>query len=709
MKRPFSRRAGKGRGVGLGAAGARLGRLFDRAPMDAREQRGKGRAVFTRRAVLLMMAQTGALGALGGRLYRLQVEQGQHFSDLAQANRVSTRMLAPPRGLIIDRFGEVLAGNRINWRALLLPEETTDLAGTLDRFSLLIPLEPHERARVEREAAHKRKFIPVMLREFLSWEEMAKIEVNAPDLPGVVVDVGTTRLYPHGPTFAHVIGYVGPPNDRELAEDPMMALPGARVGRSAFEAACDDALRGRPGTVQVEVNAVGRMLRELDREEGTPGSTMATTIDAGLQTALMDQLEGTAASTVVMDVRNGEVLAMVSHPSFEPSLFDSGVSQTQWKAWMDDPQTPLLNKAAAGVYPPGSTFKPAVAMAALQAGTLRPGDRIDCRGYIDIGNVRFHCWAKHGHGSLDLHGGLKFSCDVFFFEVARRTGMDVIARYGGDLGLGVRPDIELTHVREGVIPTAAWAHRRNHHLSEGDIVNAGIGQGFVQATPLQLALYTARLASGRQLDAHLTRASNGQPDPRAAHDSAPPLAFDTAWLESVRSGMWAVINERYGTAPKARLPLDGVTMAGKTGSAQVRRVSRWAREHGHFNSAELPWQYRPHALFICYAPYEAPRYALSVVIEHGNAGADVAAPLARDIMMQVLERDPGNRARPWSAQPDPVVVASAQTAPQQPGAPATPVPAQAQSDSETEFSSIFEGNGLGSGAADGDEMGVSEP
>ncbi|MBB2201399.1 penicillin-binding protein 2 [Gluconacetobacter tumulisoli] len=604
------------------------------------------RAVFTRRALVVLGAQMAALGALGHRLYGLQVLDGEHYARLAENNRVSRRLIAPPRGRVVDRFGIALASNKVNWRALLLPEETSDIAGTLDRFSTLVPIEARDRARIEREMRHKRRFIPIMLRDFLSWDDMARIELNAPSLPGVLIDVGTTRNYPFGPLLAHVVGYVAPPGEKDVVRDATMALPGMRIGRAGIEQTQDDLLRGQVGAVEIEVNAVGRVMAELSRDEGRAGDEIALTIDSGLQQAVLGRIADQSASAVVMDCRNGEVLAMVSNPSFDPSLFDSGVSQAQWIDWTNNERTPLINKAVAGVYPPGSTFKPAVAMAAMQAGTLAPTDRIFCPGYLDVGGTRFHCWSRYGHGSLTLKDALKFSCDVFFYEVARRTGMEAIAAASHAFGLGTHLDIELPHTRAGLIPTPAWQRARGQHWNGGDTIVSGIGQGAVQVTPLQLATYVSRIATGRAVQPHLIRSTGGKlaegTDP--AHWAA--LDMPDAFLTHLRTGMFAVVNEEHGSAPKARLDIPGVQMAGKTGSAQVRRVSRALRESGHFDSSALPWEYRPHALFICFAPYDAPRYAAAVVVEHGNAGAAVAAPLARDIMTDTLTRDPANRKEP---------------------------------------------------------------
>ncbi|MBV9734995.1 MAG: penicillin-binding protein 2 [Acidisphaera sp.] len=606
-----------------------------------RETRPSG--VFTRRALLLAGGQVAALGVLGAKLYQAQVVEGARYKLLARTNRVSARLIAPPRGRIFDRFGTVLAGNKTNWRALLIAEQTDDVDTTLGNFSRIVPLTEYERARIDRELRRHRRFIPVTVRDFLTWEDMARIEVNAPDLPGILVDVGQTRLYPSGEVLAHVVGYVAPPNEADVGADPMLSLPGIRVGRAGIEKYHDIALRGRAGAVQLEVNAVGRVIRELDRQEGTPGAEVGLTIDAALQQQVLGRLGDDSASAVVLDPRNGEVLAMATNPSFDPTLFNSGVSQAQWIEWTRNRRAPLINKAAAGLYSPGSTFKMAVALAALDAHTLSPGDRITCPGYLDVGDTRFHCWSRYGHGSLDLHGGIMHSCDVFFYETARRTGIDRIAAMAHRLGLGVDLAIELPEARSGLIPTREWRIAEGHAWNIGDTIVSGIGQGYIEVTPLQLATYVARVATGRLVQPHLTRTLGGTLQKGSRPEDWPSLGLLERELRAVRQGMYAVVNDAGGTAPHARLPLPGVALAGKTGSAQVRRVSRELREHGNFNSAKLPWEWRPHALFVAFAPYDAPRYAVSVVVEHGNAGADVAAPLARDIMMDALTRDPVNR------------------------------------------------------------------
>ena len=610
----------------------------------AKGEDAKDGGVFTRRALLLGAGQLGIFGALAAKLYRTQIVEGERYATLSDNNRISERLIAPPRGRIFDRSGVLLGGNQANWRALFTPGQA-DAGAVLDAFAQLVPLPGIERARIERELRTRRRFVPVTLREFLTWEEMARIEVNAPDLPGVIVDVGTTRTYPKGPALAHVVGYVAPPNDEDVAEEPTLGLPGLRIGRAGMEKAHDARLRGLPGAVQMEVNAAGRVIRELDRQEGTAGEDLELTIDAGLQASVLGRLGDESASAVVLDARNGEVLAMTTTPSFDPTLFNSGVSQAQWVEWTRNRRTPLINKASAGLYPPGSTFKMVVAMAGLEANVIGPKDRITCPGFLDLGDTRFHCWSKHGHGALDLRGGLKNSCDVFFYEVARRAGIDRVAAMANRFGIGVDLEIELPGVRRGLMPTRAWRRAHGKAWNIGDTISCGIGQGYIQTTPLALATYVARIASGRALQPHLTRRVAGVMPRGAAPDDWPALDLPERGLHLLREGMWAVVNEGGGTAPVARINLPGMQLAGKTGSSQVRRVSRNQREHG-FNSAKLAWEFRPHALFVCYAPYDAPRYAVAVVVEHGNAGAAAAAPLGRDIMIEALTRDPAAQPAP---------------------------------------------------------------
>jgi penicillin-binding protein 2 len=615
--------------------------------MRRREIRRDG--VFTRRALLVGGAQTLLLAGLAVRLRQVQVAQGVQYATMAEENRISGRMIAPGRGRILDRFGSVLAGNLINWRALLISDQTTDVSRSLDAFSRIVPLGDSERLRIERDLRHGKSFIPILVKEFLSRDDMTKLEVNAPDLPGIIVDAGTSRTYNYPYDLAHILGYVAPPNEDDMNGDPLMALPGLKVGRAGIEKYHDLALRGRPGVVHLEVNAVGRVIRELDRTDGFNGDDVGLSFELGLQQAIQSKLGDDAASAVVLDCRNGEIMAMVSNPSYDPKLFETGVSQAQWNAWTKDRRTPLINKATSGLYAPGSTFKMAVALAGLDAKSITLHDRLSCPGYLDLGTSRFHCWNKRGHGALDLHQALKYSCDVYFYQVAMRTGIDRIAAMAHRLGMGSELDVDIPGQRVGLVPTRDWRASKGYPWQPGDTVVSGIGQGFIVVTPLQLATYAARIATGRAIQPHFTRRIAGAMQPGTRADDWQDLGVPDWMLQAVRSGMFAVVNEGGGTAPKARLP-GGVQLAGKTGSSQVRRVSRQLRESGKFDSRNLPWEFRPHALFVAYAPYDQPKYALAVVVEHGNAGGAAAAPLAREIMIETLARDPAGRTDTGPAQ-----------------------------------------------------------
>ncbi len=594
------------------------------------------RGVFGRRALALGAVQASLLGVLGWRLHRLQVEEGGRYATLAEENRLSARLIPPPRGRILDREGRVVAGNQRNWRALIVAEQAHDVAATLETFSRIVPLSEQERARIEREVRRRRRFVPIVVRDAISWEEMARIELNAPDLPGISVDAGATRHYPEGEHMAHIVGYVAPPAEADMDGDRLLELPGVRIGRAGIERHHDRALRGHAGAVQLEVNALGRVIRELDRREGVPGQDVTLSVDAGLQRAVRERIEE-GTSVVLMDARNGEVLAMASQPGFDPNLFNAGVSSAQWREWTRNRATPLINKTTNGLYAPGSTFKMVVALAALDAKAVTCAERVVCPGHMDLGDARFHCWHRAGHGGVDLRTALKVSCDVYFYELAKRIGMDRIAVMARRFGLGVPLEIELPGTRAGLVPTREWRQAQDRPWSLGDTVVHGIGQGFYQLTPLSRATMTARLATGRAVQPHLTRAVGGRPVRGAGAEDWPSLGIPERDLRLVREAMWAVVNEGGGTARAHRLPAEMGAMAGKTGTTQVRRVSREQRERG-FRVEQLPREWRPHALFVGFAPRDNPVFAVSVVVEHGTSGSGAAAPLARDVLVEAFQK-----------------------------------------------------------------------
>ena len=596
--------------------------------------------LFTRRMALLAGGKTLLLSALVGRLYYLQVVESENYRTLAEENRINLRLLAPPRGRIVDRLGRPLAVNRQNYRVVVVAEEANDVEATLNALGRIIVISDGERRRVLRDVGRKRKFVPVPVRGNLDWQAVAQIEVNAPDLPGIAIDEGQSRHYLHGEDFAHVLGYVAPVAENEINGDPLLELPGFRIGRAGIEKVYDLSLRGNGGSSEVEVNAVGRVIRELNRKEGEPGADITLNIDLDLQRLATKRLEGKSAAAVVLDVRTGAVLALVSTPGFDPNAFNRGLSSDEWRGLVSNPRAPLANKAIAGQYAPGSTFKLAVAMAGLEKGAISPDTTVKCWGRTRLGNAYFHCWKRGGHGTLDLHGGLTQSCDIYFYEVAKRVGVDRISAMARRLGLGQTLGLDLPGERSGLLPTRDWKRATiGVPWQMGETLITGIGQGFVLATPLQLAVMTARIANGGR--AVTPRIARRAPPPEGAEpdQAADDLGLVPAHLQIVREGMIGVVNGRRGTARASAIKEPGMEMAGKTGTSQVRRISKAEREAGVFKNEDLPWERRDHALFVGYAPIDAPRYAVSVIIEHGGGGSKAAAPVARDILVMAQKLD----------------------------------------------------------------------
>lgn len=621
----------------------------------------KSRAeVFTRRAALMAGGQFALIVGLGGRLYSLQVHDAERYRGMAEDNRINLRLIEPARGYIVDRYGTPLAVNVPSYQLQVVPEQAKDLELTLDRLGRLIAVRDEDRERILREARKKRlqrrSFLPIAVRQDLSWEEVSRIEVNAPDLPGIDIKPGETRFYPYRDATAHVIGYVGAVTEDDILEDddPLLELPSFRIGKNGLEENYDLTLRGKAGRKEIEVNALGREIQEFKdrRVEADPGHDIVLTLDIGLQRFIIDRLaDQRAAAVAVMEVNGGDVLALVSTPGFDPNLFPPGISPTEWHELITNSYAPLNNKALSGQYAPGSTFKLAVALAALEAG-IGPSFTTHCAQYIQYGDRRFHCWKKWGHGTLDMMGGIRESCDIYFYELAIKVGMDRIAAMAERLGLGRATGIDIAGERAGVVPTPDWKRAViGQPWTGGETLVAGIGQGYVLSTPVQLAVMTARLATGRAVTPHLTRdlfdgdSVSARPPPDFAS-----LEINEAWLKHVREAMNQVVNHDKGTARGSRLHKSAWKMAGKTGTSQVRRISKEERETGVIKNEELEWLKRDHALFVAFAPVDSPRYAVSVIVEHGGSGSGAAAPVARDIFLELERRELQLAAGEWPAQ-----------------------------------------------------------
>ncbi len=598
---------------------------------------------FTRRAAVLGAGKLVLLSLIGGQLYNLQIVKREKYRTQADQNRINIRLVPPPRGRIFDRSGRLIAQNKQNYRLVLVPEQSGDIQFLLARLAETVPLGEADQTRILNEISRRRSFIPVTVREHLSWPQVSQIEIDAPDLPGVSIEVGQVRKYPFGAAFAHVIGYVGSASTEELETDPSLQLPGFRIGKNGVEKMHDLELRGRAGNVQVEVNAHGRVIRELDRNEGKPGNDVTLTVDANLQQYTAERLGAESASAAVLDVETGACLAIVSTPSFDPNSFIQGLTERQWGELVSNRRAPLINKAISGRYPPGSVFKLVVAMAALEAEVVDSAHRVTCLGHVQLGNRAFHCWRRGGHGSLSMVSAIAQSCDVYFYDLALAVGVDRIAEMAGRLGLGQTSGFDLPGEEGGLVPTPDWKRAiYDDGWQKGDTLNTAIGQGYLLATPLQLAMMTARIVNGgREVSPHLTRSiGDGAGQDMGPQKKSENLGFSHDTLAILRHGMADVVNNVKGTAYSARIEETRFAMGGKTGTSQVRSITDTERASGVIKNEDRPWKDRDHALFVGYAPVSAPRYAAAVIVEHGGSGSTSAAPVVHDILFEAQRLDP---------------------------------------------------------------------
>jgi penicillin-binding protein 2 len=580
---------------------------------------------FSRRALLIGVGQAGLAALLAGRMGYIAIAQNQRYSDLAESNRIQERLIPPRRGWIVDRHGQPMASNRSDFRVDLIPDQIEDVERVIAELTRILGLAPEAVAKIREDLEAAQGFQPVPVAEHLSFEKFAEVTVRLPDLPGVAPLRAFARSYPEGAAVGHLIGYVGTPNRREYdAENrnPLLLAPGFKVGKEGLEKVMEPRLRGQPGAARIEVTARGRLVRELRTRPDVSGPPLRTTIDAGLQSFAARRLGEESGACVVLDCTSGDILALASMPAYDPNNFSDGISHSEWDMLAQDERHPLINKVLNALYPPGSTFKPAVAMAVMEAG-IDPEETVSCGGGYNFGGRRFGCLGVHG--PMNLHRAIAKSCNTYFYTMGRRIGIERFAPMAKRLGLGQRFDLPVVSQSYGTIPDPAWKVRRhNQEWSQADTLNAAIGQGYVILNPLQLATMAARIASGLDIQPRLIR---------ERHPAPQPLPFNPASFAAVRSGMDEVVNGN-GTAGRSRLPLEGIRMAGKTGTAQVRNIVDANR-----GRAGTPWRYRDHGLFVFFAPVDRPLYAGAVVIEHGLGGARAAAPVACDVMTYLFDKD----------------------------------------------------------------------
>ena len=574
---------------------------------------------FSRRMMLLGGAQALFGGALVARLGYLSVAQNQHYRLLSESNRVQLIIVPPRRGWIVDRNNKPIAINRSDFRVDIIPQQLENPTQTLRLLTQLMKLSPDDVDRIIKELKEAHGYQPVQVAENVPYDQYAAVTVRLPELPGVQPMRGFSRFYPAGPAVAHLVGYVGSASakDYEKEKNPLLITPGFKIGKEGLERTLEDRLRGQPGGQRVELTARGKLVRELEPKPDRSGQTVKLTIDAGLQEYAARRMGDQSGALVAMDVTSGDMLAYVSMPAYDPNSFSDGIGRTEWRMLSEDDHIPLLNKVAQGLYPSGSTIKPAMALAFLQQG-IDPARRVHCPGGLRIGNRYFRCDAVHG--SMDMHSAIERSCNTYFWAMGLVTDPQKTTEMVQYLGYGEKFDLPIPTQRYGTMPNPEWLKKKYNREWQGyDSANTSIGQGYVLVNPMQLAVMPARLASGKLIQPRLLMAKD-QP--------APNLNADPAHLEIIRKAMAAVVNGS-GTAVASKLPLDGIQMAGKTGTAQVFRLG----ERGHQSN----WALRDHALFIAFAPADRPRYAIGCIIEHGGFGASAAAPIVRDTMTYLFD------------------------------------------------------------------------
>ncbi len=605
--------------------------------MNRDNDKGK---VLIRRSLIMAFGKFFLLMVIIGRLYYLQVYQADRYKTLADENRISTRLLIPPRGIIYDRNGEMIARNEQNFQALIVAEQTPNVQETLDAFKKIMPLSEAEEERIKKELKRKRSFVPIKIRDNLSWEEVSKIQLHAPDLPGIVIDEGLTRYYPYGESMAHVLGYVSSVSEKDVKDDPLLEVPGFKIGKSGIEKLFEKDLRGESGNLRLEVNAYGRIMKEIEKIDGIPGKDIELTLDARLQKKAYDLFGEESGAAVVLDVHTGEILTFVSAPSFDPNLMTKGLNNEQWQALVSNERNPLSDKAISGLYSPGSTFKMVVALAALEAGIIKPDTRSFCAGKMFLGNHAFHCWKKVGHGYINVVEALQHSCDIFFYETAQKLGIEKIAAMARRFGLGSRVGIGFDNEKAGLIPDKEWKLKRfGEPWQMGESLISGIGQGYILTTPLQLVTMMARLVNGGyEVRPTFIKVSEQE------RSQIKKINVSRENLELLKEGMFNVVNKPGGTAYWSQFNYNGQRMGGKTGTTQVRRITMKERQTGILKEEELPWRLRNHALFVGYAPADNPKYAVVVIVEHGGGGSSVAAPMASKILKEAVMLDPTKEA-----------------------------------------------------------------
>lgn len=605
---------------------------------NSAQEQAQAEATLTRRMIIMGGGGLTMFGVLGARLYNLQITNAENYIALSENNRFNFNIILPSRGRILDRNGEALAVNTPNYRVVLIPERAPNIEQTLQSVSEVIDINADSLKRIRHDIKSNPGFIPITVQDNVEWEAFATLNMQMPDLPGIIPEVAEGRAYPNGGVFAHTLGFIGRASADDIAkdDDPLLRQPTFRIGKTGVEASAEKQLRGSSGRLKVEVNAMGRIVREWPdpKDSANAGEDVFLTLDAELQRYAAQEFGEDSGGIAVIDVLTGELRTLLSMPSFDANLFVKGLTQAEMNRLNSDPKRPQFNKVIGGGYPPASTYKMAVMLAALESGMIDPKRSVFCSGKIRLGNRDFHCWLRKGHGPVNLRESLQHSCDCYYYEIAQIIGIERIADMARRLGFGQSYDIGIGGERSGIVPDEAWKKKRlGSSWRMGDTLNASIGQGFVLATPLQLAVMTARIANKRQAVT---------PSLIIGHDIPQfnSLGINLEHLAFVQDAMYSVCEEPGGTAYRVdSLKLGGLKMAGKTGTGQVRGISKSEREQGVRSNNNTPWELRDHSIFVGFAPYDNPRFAVATIVEHGGSGAGRAANITRSVLSETLRRD----------------------------------------------------------------------
>ena len=599
--------------------------------------------LITRRMFILSSLKIAVFIGIICRLFYLQISENIKWRSLSDKNRLREWKMPPRRGIIEDYFGEKIAKNSQVFQLHMIPEDVPNLEELFFRLSKIIDFNERKKSNLIKRLKKRKPWEPIIISDNLSWSEFSRLNLFLHETPGIKPVVSIARKYIEDGSFSHIIGYVSAVSVKDLENSALLReinIPGLKTGKNGLEKSLNEDMIGKPGLQRFEVNAYGKRIKELKFVEGTAGKNYRTTLDIDVQQFTSELLKDKSGSICVMDIYTGDIIAMVSSPTFDANKFVHGIDTKDWQDLINDDKKPLINKSIAGLYPPGSTIKPLVALSALENDVISPNTTTECKGVIELYGHTYHCWKEKGHGFLRLREGIKQSCDIYFYEVARRLGVDRLAETANKFGLGNKVLDILDEERTGLVPSTKWKLKNiGRGWLLGETLLAGIGQGYFQVTPIQLCLMTAQLANGgykiKPKIIYNEQALQSTTD--ASREQFGQLYRNQENVKFVLDAQFGATNEPMGTSYRSRHVKPEYIFAGKTGTSQIRSITEEEREL-KLKQKDLPYKRRDHALFTAFAPYKNPRYAFSVVIEHGGAGSSAAAPLAKKVIKKVLDR-----------------------------------------------------------------------